>query len=119
MAFYKRFGVGLVGLLIAGAAFVYFSEELRESLLSWLYSEETVFAAGYSPSGWNGVKVGDRRERVVAALGEPLEKREGADGRIRYFYSTQGPSDSNYRMRILVVDREGVVREKKMGFYLD
>jgi hypothetical protein len=82
--------------------------------------EETIYSSGYSIQAWKSVKVNDTIEDVKKVLGEPLFKAIGNDGLIRYFYSKPGHKDTNYRVRIIVFDKdEKKVIQKIREFYLD
>ncbi len=124
MKLYKRV-LSIVLVLIftsfvASIALFFFNTDFQEFILSNLYREETIYAKGYSPELWKSIKLGDSREKVLTILGQPLDKFLNKRGEVTaFYYSSQGPKNTNYRVRLIIFDESGIVIEKNNYFYLD
>ena len=124
MKIYKRL-ISFVLVLICASLIIiialFFSNaDFQEFVLSNLYQEETIYAKGYSPKHWKRIKLGDSREKVLKILGEPLKKLLNRKDEARaFFYSSQGPKNTNYRVRSIIFNESGMVIEKNNYFYLD
>lgn len=92
---------------------------LFEKAMARLYDEETVFAAGYSDQKWRRIRLGDSHGVVLERVGAPILRTVSPNGTVRLFYSEQGPRDTSYRKRIVVLDASGRVIQKKNYLYLD
>ena len=80
--------------------------------------DRTVYASGYSQSGWDAVNVGDRQETVVAVLGEPLRRSvRGAEE--WWTYSAERPGADNYRERELRFGSGRLIVAKHEACYID
>ena len=83
--------------------------------------EDTVYAPGYSDSGFRHVALGMSREQVQSLVGTPEkewpieQKGAGPDFGARWSYS---PGDTHFRRRVLLF-RDGAVVEKHTEFYVD
>ena len=108
--------VGIVTIIIA---LFFLNQDFKEFVLSSISEEETVYAKGYSDKAWNEVKINDTKERVIQLLGDPLKIYKSDDGSSSYYYTDQGPKDTNYRMRTIIFNKEGRVIEKVREFYVD
>ena len=111
--------MGIAGIIVGFIALFFLSNDFQESVLSSIYDEETVYAKNYSSKAWGKIGMNDPLKKILDLLGEPLEKDNEKDGSTTYFYSKQGPKNTNYRVRILVFNHEGNVIEKIEEFYLD
>lgn len=86
-----------------------------------MLSEDTVYAAGYSDSGFRHVTLGMSRSDVEALIGAPQkewafdQKTDHPGVGARWSYS---PGDTNFRCRVILF-RNGVVVEKHTEFYVD
>ncbi len=90
-------------------------------LFGTLLSEDTVYAPGYSDSGFRKVRPGMSVAEVYALLGAPLEQwtiaadSAGPDMGQRW---SRSPGDTHYRCRVVLYYR-GTVVEKHSEFYVD
>jgi hypothetical protein len=86
-----------------------------------LLPEDTVYASGYSDSGFRRIRVGMSRAEVESLVGAPQKEwpveqvANGPDVGARWSYS---PADTNFRCRV-VLFRKGAVVAKHTEFYLD
>jgi hypothetical protein len=91
----------------------------QEFVLSSISEEETIYAKGYSDKAWKEVNINDTIERVVKLLGDPIKIYRRDDGSSSYYYSDQKTGRSNYKMRVIIFNKEGRVKEKYREFYID
>lgn len=71
--------------------------------------EDTRYAEGYSASRFKRVKVGMTSQQVLYLLGEPLGKYPVEGGLEGWRYS-ESPSDSDYRVRVILFSSGRVVK---------
>lgn len=109
----------LVNLLIITVFISFKVPVFQELVLPHFYEEETIFTDGYSFDAWKKIGKKDSMSKVIKLLGEPFNKTKGSDGLIRWFYSKQGPKDTNYKIRIIVFNDKNKVIKKIRGYYLD
>ena len=87
-------------------------------------SHDTVYSKNYSDSAFGRVRVGTTKEEVRKQLGEPYEIRtdgygtRGVAGVTCWSYS-HSPGDTNYCIRLVCFDSNGVVAWKHAEFWLD
>ena len=81
------------------------------------FREDTVFAAGYTDSGWRSVRVGMTEDDVTGRIGEPLQVWTNQDASVGMRWS-KSPGDTHYRCRFLQFNN-GRVSEKHAKFYVD
>ncbi|MCP3062120.1 hypothetical protein LXT21_25360 [Myxococcus sp. K38C18041901] len=89
-------------------------------LASLVFSEDTVFAPGYSAFKFWRIRQGMTEAEVEQLVGLPLETwtpRDDEPGELYWGYS-HSPGDAHYRMR-LVRFRDGRVHETHTEFYVD
>lgn len=106
-------------LLLAAIWFVLPMIDAVESLL--FFPHDTAYAPGYSEKAFHRIGPGQLKGRVLAILGEPLEKRISAYSGFEYwYYSEHGHRYQNYWNKIVIFDpsSERVVR-KVNDFYSD
>jgi hypothetical protein len=108
--------LGILALLIA---LFFLNPDFQESVLSSICGEETIYAKGYSYKAWKKVKIDDTIDRVLKLLGKPLKIFKSDDGSSSYYYTYQGPKDTNYRMRAIIFNNKGRVIKKVREFYMD
>jgi len=122
MSIYKKIYTGLMvvlGILALLIALVFLNPDFQEFVLSSISEEETIYAKGYSYKSWKEVKINDTVDRVLYLLGDPLKIYKSADGSFSYYYTCQGPKDTNYRIRAIIFNNKGRVVEKIREFYVD
>lgn len=113
----------LAGCLLAALATAHFYlvDGLSGLILGVLLKEDTVYARGYSDSGFRKVRLGMTDREAEKLLGRPLmvwptpESPSGADTGERWSFS---PGDTHFRCRVLLF-RDHRVVEKHAEFYID
>jgi hypothetical protein len=111
--------IAVATIIIIFFALFFLNKDFQEFVLSSIYEEETIYAKGYSDEEWKKVKTNDSIDSVVQLLGKPLKIYKSEDGSFSYYYTYQGPKDTNYRMRVIFFNKEGKVIEKYREFYID
>lgn len=91
----------------------------QENILSLFFEEETVYSHGFNEEKWDKIEIGTSSDDVVLLIGEPLSKGTVKSGKPYWYYSKQGPKDTNYRVRIVVFDSNYNVSNTIREFYLD
>lgn len=136
----EGFFLVLAGILTAGilaSCFFFFRRKRRAALLTvvltlivaggWyplpvvdkiasvvFFPHDTIYAPHYSDEAFNKVRVGQHRQKILALLGEPLERGQYQDDGTEYwYYSRHGPRYDNYWNKIVVFDvqRGQVIRK--------
>jgi hypothetical protein len=110
-------------LVLAAAAAVHFRslDGLDGLLFGLAFTEDTVYAAGYSDSAFRSVRLGMPESEVHSLLGPPLERwaitdsPRGADRGERW---SRSPGDTHYRCRVVQFGGGRVVA-KHSEFYVD
>jgi outer membrane protein assembly factor BamE (lipoprotein component of BamABCDE complex) len=91
-----------------------------DAVSAWIYPSDTVYAAGFRPQSFRRVIPGMSRDRLLALLGEPLEKWTYGEKEEYWHYSRHGARFGNYWNVIVVVDpRAGKVVRRSQDFYTD
>jgi hypothetical protein len=113
----------LVGCLLVSLALAHFCliDGVSGLILGVLLKEDTVYARGYSDSGFRRVRLGMTDHEVEKLVGRPLtvwptpESPSGADTGARWSFS---PGDTHFRCRALLFKNHRVI-EKHAEFYVD
>jgi hypothetical protein len=111
--------VGLLGLF--SFAHFYLIDGVSGLLLGAFFREDTVYARGYSDSGFRRVRIGMTDHQVETLIGPPLtawpipNSPSGADTGERWSFS---PGDTHFRCRVLLFRNHRVV-VKHAEFYVD
>ena len=80
--------------------------------------DSTLYAPGYSESGWVAVRPGDTQATVTARLGAPLHRWSHGDAEW-WSYSQQRSGADNYEKRQVQFGIHGVVKEKQESCCID
>lgn len=96
-----------------------FLDPLAEVVLPLLFGEATNYAPRFSEERFQSLQPGMSPTEVERLLGKPLHARRFADGRTMSYYSQQRTERDNYRVRIVVFDRDERLIRRRTGFYLD
>ena len=102
---------------VALAAVILFAV-IQVGMWASCFPDQTIYASGYSQSGWEGVSVGDTQETVLAALGQPL-RRSTHNTDEWWAYSKEGPASDSYRQRWLRFGANARLLEKQDACYID
>lgn len=79
--------------------------------------DSTVYSPGYSEEDFNAVASGMNLRAVERLLGRPFRASEGADGQRLVYSRTE--SDDSYYLRIVVLDKHGIVIRTVSDWYQD
>ena len=71
--------------------------------------DDTVYAPGYTATGFRQIKVGMTRDQSYSIIGEPLDIWTNQDETVSERWS-KSPNDTNYRTRVLVFSNSYVNR---------
>jgi hypothetical protein len=85
-----------------------------------MFGEDTIYAAGYSDTGFRSIQIGMTQNEVFGKIGTPLNiwtNDWAKDGSIGMRW-TKSAHDSNYRCRVLQFIDSKVV-DKHSEYYLD
>lgn len=102
-------------------AHFYLIDGISGLVFGTLCREDTVYARGYSDSGFRKVRLGMTDQEVEKLIGRPLttwptpESASGSNTGARWSFS---PGDTNYRCRVLLF-RDHRVVVKHAEFYVD
>lgn len=91
----------------------------QENFLSFIFEEETIYSENFNKKKWGEIKTGTSSDDIVLLVGEPLSKDTVENGKLYWYYSKQGPKNTNYRVRIVIFDSNNNVLETIQEFYLD
>ena len=111
--------ITLIVIIFVLLALFFLNQDFQELIISLTVEEETVYAKGYSLKSFKQVRINDSADKVIHLLGEPLAKDKVRDDHVVFYYSEQGPKDTNYRERKIVFNREGKVKKIIREFYID
>ena len=78
----------------------------------------TAYSSGYTQNQWDAIHIGDSREAVRAALGEPLYTWSHPDD-VWWSYSKQRTGTDDYLERKVRFSLNGYVTEKHEECYID
>ena len=108
----------LVATLVVGA--VWYSLILVDRVANVLFfPDDTIYASRYSDEAFREVGMGQGPQKVLALLGEPLDRSASWDGEEEYwYYSRHGPRYDNYWNKIVIFNAHtGKVTEKVDELY--
>jgi hypothetical protein len=88
-------------------------------LVLYGFEDQTRWAPGFDEAKFARVRPGMLEGEVVSLLGRPLRvvHFEGPDERVLYY--SEGPPDTNYWLRLVVVDAVGRVRDVRSEYFAD
>ncbi|MEM7233043.1 MAG: hypothetical protein AAF517_12740 [Planctomycetota bacterium] len=124
---HRRFLSVCIGGLVVLASFVVWIESTTldglQGLFALVWRENTKYSVGYTDAGFSDVHVGQTKDQVRKALGDPIEIRTDP-------YATRGvakecwafttsPGNTNYRLRLVCFDDADRVLWTEASFWAD
>lgn len=98
-------------------------EGLDGLVLSQILKSDTKYSPGYSEERFRLIQVGSSKEKVVALMGPPLEKKVYGNYsdklREEYWWYSESPTSTHFHHRFLVFSSRGLVKEIGHEFYVD
>lgn len=82
---------------------------------------QTAFSPGFHEKAFWQIKTGDRADQVRSVLGEPFWISQLTNGEACWVLA-KSPEDSkihNFRIRNVIFDAKGLVKNKETGIYVD
>jgi hypothetical protein len=104
-------------LFLATIIFGIYGPSVNDTVLSILFSHDTIYTQGYTERAWLSIRRGMRGSEVKALIGPPLKTLDYAGGLEAWLYS-MSPSGSDYWMRAVLL-QGGTVVGLDAGFYTD
>jgi hypothetical protein len=107
---------------IAGAATIY----VLVSIVLAAQFVDTEYAPGYSEAAFDSIQIGDSEEKVLAVLGEPIDRVTldpsncgDCTQTMTFLAYSHSPSSASYVSRVIVIDDAGRVIEIRHEVYWD
>ncbi len=107
--------VAVVSIYMVGEANSPYEDFFDELFLA--IDGDTVFAPGYTQSGFGSIRVGMSEAQVRATLGEPLQSSM-SNGEVVDMWYSHSPNSTHYRQRGFIL-RGGVVTKVIAEMYWD